>query len=380
MPLTDNGWEELELDDALDAERTRFKKYMGADMDLSDHSPWGQIVNAEAEKDVEADQRLQDNYDAAFASQSNGVSLDRVGSNFGVERNLSQSAVAMLQITGTPGYTVPAETEFMTDDGTVFISGDDLQLDTDGNGSVEAYSDDEADYVNVEANTIINQAEPVEDVFTVTNPLPATGGTDLETDYDYRHRIIPNESAKEGPNKDGLKVAMLNVDGVSDAQVIANKTDTTDSYGNPPHSMHIYVMGGQPDAIAQKIVDVAGGETWFVGKMTGNAVDSSGHPVTVYFDQQQLVSVKLNVVIQSSTTVDEDALKQSVLDYFDTLAMGQPVILNQLYGYLYQINGVDDVTSITAGTGDALTTANIKIDTYQQAQTTEDLIGVTING
>lgn len=378
MPLGDNGWEDLDPDDALEAERTKLKKYLGQDIDVSDHSPWGQIAQYEADKDIEADEYAHDNYDAAYASFSNGISLDRVGSNFGVQRNLSQSAVATIQITGTPGYVVEAETEFDTDDGTAFISGRDVQLDESGNGSVDVYSEDEADYVNVGANQIVNQAEPVDDVFEVTNPQPATGGADLETDYDYRHRIISNESSAEGPTKDGIKVGLMNVDGVTGVQVIANKSDTTDSYGNPPYSMHVYVMGGQPDAIAQKLVDIAGGEVWFVGKSSGTGVDDSGRSITEYFDQQQIVQIKLAITIKSSTTVDEDALRQSVLDYFDTLEMGQAVILNQLYGYLYQITGVDDVTSITAGTGDTLSADNITIDTYQQAQTTDELIGVTV--
>ncbi|WP_155249645.1 hypothetical protein [Levilactobacillus brevis] len=75
----------------------------------------------------------------------------------------------------------------------------------------------------------------------------------MKQDYDFRKRIFARTRfAAENGTKDGLKVAMLNVTGVSDAQVIRNPDGEVDSFGNPPHSMHIYVMGGDPDAIAPK--------------------------------------------------------------------------------------------------------------------------------
>ena len=378
MPLTDNGWEELTLDQATANEQTRFKAFLGQGTDVSPASTWGKVIAKEAQADVDEDHHAEMVYDSGYVSQSDGVSLDRLADNFGAMRNNSQSAVVELQVTGTPGYVVPAETEFMTADGTSFINGSDVQLDQDGNGTLATYSEDEAEYANVDAGTITEQAEPVEDIFTVTNAKAATGGADLEQDYDFRQRVKQNETAKENGTKDGLKVAMLNVTGVTDAQVIPNKEDTVDAMGNPPHCVHIYVMGGQPNAIAQKILDVAGGETLFVGKTVGTAIDAGGHDVPIHFDQEELVNVKFAVTIQSNSDVDEDAIKQSILDYLDSLGMGAPVVINKIYAYLYQIDGVDYVESITAGTGDTLGADNIAVTDYQLAHSTDDLITVEV--
>ena len=378
MPLTDNGWEELTLDQALANEQTRFKTWLGQETDLSPHSPWGKLCMKEAQDDVDDDQQLEMVYDSGYASQADGVSLDRLASNYGLQRKLSQAAKATLQVTGTPGYLIEADTRFMTSDGTEFLNAYDTQIGEGGTTELLVYSDDEADYVNVDANTINQQAEPVEDIFDVNNAVAAVGGADLEQDYDFRKRILPNEVAAENGTKDGLKVAMLNVTGVSDAQVIRNPDGEVDSYGNPPHSMHIYVMGGDPDAIAQKILDVAGGETLFVGKSQGTAIDDSGHQVIERFDQEELVNVKFDIKIQSSSGIDEDAVKQSVLDYLGSLAMGSPVIINKLYSYLYQIDGVDYVESISAGTGDTMGTENITFSDYQLAKSTDELITLEV--
>ncbi|WP_203642992.1 baseplate J/gp47 family protein [Levilactobacillus andaensis] len=379
MPLTDAGWVELTFDDALENEQQMFKRWLGPDIDLSPEGFWGKLAIKEAHQDVTEDQKLEDVYDGGSDLQANGVNLDRKGSNLGLQRNMSQSAVAYLTVTGEPGYLIAADTGFLSDDGTEFASARDVQLDSDGNGTVEVHSDDQAAYVNVDANTITDQAEPVESIYTVTNPKPATGGADLETDYDFRHRIIPNESAQEGPTRDGLKVGMLNVVGVTDAKVIENKSDTADKYGNPPQTVHIYVMGGLPQDVGQKILDIAGAGVTFVGKTVIEATDDSGNQQEVRFDQEELVDVKVSLSIQSSGAPDEDAIRQSVLDYFTNLTMGDSVILNQLYSYLYQINGVDYVESIIAGTGDTLAADNIAVNDYQLAHTTDDLIEVTVH-
>lgn len=379
MPLTDDGWVELEFDQALINEQQLIKSWIGPNVDLSPEGFWGKLAIKEAHQDVLVDQQGEAVYDGGSALQANGVSLDRQGSNIGVARSLSQSAVANLDVTGDPGYLIAADTKFTTGDGTVFLSARDVQLDSKGKGQLAVYSEDQAAYVNADANSITEQDEPVENIYDVTNPQPASGGADLETDYDYRHRILPNESAQEGPSRNGLKVAILNVTGVTDAQVIENKTGDVDAYGNPPYSVHIYVMGGQPQAVAQKILDVAADGTTFVGDTVVSAVDDGGEPQEIRFDQEQLVDIKFSLSIQSNTTVDEDAVRQSVLDYFTNLEMGQTVILNQLYSYLYQIDGVDNVESITAGTGSTLGTANIDIKDYQLAHTTDDLIEVKVH-
>lgn len=379
MPLTDDGWDDLEFDDALENEQQMLKRWLGPTINLSPEGTWGKLAIKEAHQDVMEDQKLKDVHDGSSTLQANAVNLDRRGSNVGVQRNMAQSSVAYLTVTGDPGYLIVADTRFLSEDGTEFLNARDVQLDADGNGTLEVHSEDQADYVNVDAGTITDQAEPVENIYTVTNPMPAAGGADLETDYDYRHRILPSEVAQEGPTPAGLKVGMLNVVGVTDAKVIENKEDDADQYGNPPHTVHIYVMGGTPQDIGQKILDIAGAGVTFVGKTVVEAVDDGGKQHEVRFDQEELVNVKVNLSIQSSGVPDEDAIRQSVLDYFTSLTMGSPVVLNQLYSYLYQINGVDYVESITAGTGETLSADNIAVSDYQLAHTDESLIEVDIH-
>jgi uncharacterized phage protein gp47/JayE len=381
MPLTDDGF--VPLDEATELENQRQMlrdAFEDQNMDLPEHSPFGQLAIKQTKDRLECDASLEDVYDSGLIPSAQGVSLDRLGSNYGVSRTNATPAMAKLKITGTAGYIVPATTtEFLTDDGTTFINAYDTQIDEDGTAELTVYSEDMANYVNVAANTITVQGNPVAEIDTVTNPEPAVSGADLEADYDFRRRMMINSNSMENGTETGLKVAMLNVAGVTDADVKTNRTDTVDEYGNPSHTIHVYVMGGSPADIAQKLYDVAGGETAWVGDTVTNAYDSGGRAHEVRFDVEQEIGVKLKLDLQTSSTIDEDAVKQSVLDYFETRKMGDPVVLNQLYGYLYQITGVDLVKSIQAGTGDTLGTDDITVTAYQLATTDDDSIEVTIN-
>ena len=78
----------------------------------------------------------------------------------------------------------------MDDNGNEFYIVADLQLDKNGVGDTLAVSSELGENYNVDANTIINQQQPVEEITSVTNNSPASGGQDMETDYDFRNRII----------------------------------------------------------------------------------------------------------------------------------------------------------------------------------------------
>lgn len=382
MPLTDAGFVPLVYDTELEKQRQMLRDaFEDPTLDVSEHSTWGKIAILQTNQRLDEDEDQQAVYEAGLIGFADGVNLDRDGHNYGGQRTNATSSTTKLQITGTAGYVVPATTtEFLTEDGTTFINAYDTQIGEDGTAELTVYSEDQANYVNVNANTITIQANPVNEIDTVTNKDPATGGADLEQDYDFRRRMLLSTNSDENGTQDGLKVAVLAVSGVTDADVISNRTEDTDEYGNPPHTVHVYVMGGTPADIAQKLYDVAGADEAWVGDTAVNAYDSGGHAHEVRFDIEQQITVKFAITLKSIDGVDTDAVKQSVLDYLETRKMGDSVVLNQLYGYLYQITGVDYVTSITAGTGDMLSASDVAVSAYQLAITDDDSIEVTVDG
>ncbi|WP_181399015.1 baseplate J/gp47 family protein [Apilactobacillus timberlakei] len=378
MPLTDDGYIDLVYEDVVDKKSAEYKKSLG-NVDTSVDSVLGKIIRIQAKGIVEADMHAHDVYDSGFKDTSTGISLDRKASNSGIQRQQAQAAVAKLQITGQPGYVIPENTEFMTEEATVFVNAYDTQIDSNGNAELTAYSDDTADYTNVDANTITVQANPVDEINTVTNNAPASGGADLETDYALRKRIDATNQSKEGPTHDGIKTGMLNVNGVTDAFVVSNDTGQTDDQGNPPWTTHVFVKGGRPEDIAQKLWNIGGSNTSFVGDQAITTYDRSNHPQVIHFDyvNDLPIYVSVNLVGQN---IDTDTVTESITDYIDGVGMGNTVVLTKLLVAICQNDNVQDANNLLIGTDQAkLADKNITANQYQNATTDESKITVVVN-
>ncbi|GAK47699.1 phage protein [Secundilactobacillus oryzae JCM 18671] len=377
--LTENGFVLPEFDALLAEIKATVKNRMGSGTDVSDGSNMGKLAFVWADQLLEIYEHMQDVHDSAFKPFATGVSLDRLASNDGIQRILAQPAQATLLITGKPGYLVEENSEFMTDNGDSFFTAEDVQIDQDGKANVLAYSEDSASYANVDANTIINPANPVDEIEEVTNPEPAAGGVDLETDYDLRRRLLVVSDASEGPTPSGLITAITNVPGVTGVTLQENLENVVDRYGNPPLSLHFFVSGGVPGDIAQAIATNIAAGAITVGDQEHHVI-VDGNDVEVHFDTAQVVKLSFKINLSQSEGYDEGAVNEAVSEFLDEFDMGQTIILNKLYSYLYGLDGVAEISNIQASLdGTNFSTNNISLERYQTAATTDDLIEVIVD-
>ncbi|WP_268914150.1 baseplate J/gp47 family protein [Lentilactobacillus sp. SPB1-3] len=352
---------------------------MGTDIDTSAGSPLGQMITAWASMLYDVELHAQDVYDSAFTDLATGISLDRKGSNVGIQRNLAQPAQVNMHIIGQSGYLVDEGTEFLTDNGDSFKTSEDVQIGDDGTVDVIAYSDDAASYTNVDANTIVNQSNPVDEITSINNPEAAYGGVDLETDFDFRQRIKANNKSRPGPTDEGLQTAILNVPGVTGVSLQDNRTNQVDQYGNPAFSMHFFVSGGNPQEVGQAIADNLAGGAMTVGSQEYH-YDILGSDVEIHFDSAETVPIKFKITLTASGGYNEDAIKQAVGDFLDDFDMGKTIILNRLYQYIYDLIGVEEITDIEASTdGVNYSTSNIQLKQNQLGSTSDDAIEVIVN-
>ena len=213
-----------------------------------------------------------------------------------------------------------------------------------GTGTVQ--SEDTGEMTNVPANSITLVSNPDEEIISVTNPKPAGGGQDYEDDETFRHRLIMENAARPGPTEPGIKSALMNLNGVKEVGIIDNWTYETDKYGNPACSVHIYVLGGSDQDIAQTLVDRCATGISLVGSIVMTAKDVTGTPKEVKFDHAKQHNIKVKVQINTNDAWNSDAgvddVKQAICDEINTLEMGQKVFLTKLYPVTYDVNGVND--------------------------------------
>lgn len=376
MPLTDDGFVLPELDDLIAAKKQDFKTIFGQEIDVSDGSRFGMLARAWADDDMEKEQQIQAVYDANFNSTATGISLDRRADNYGVQRRQAQSSTVQLVITGQTGYLVDEDTEFTTDNGDSFFTDKDAQIGQDGTATITAHSDEAAGYTNVDANTIINQANPVDEIESVNNPQSASGGQDLEDDYSLRRRLNANSQSGEGPTPLGLKTAVLNVSGVTGCTVQVNNTKETDSHGNPPNTVHIYASGGNPQDIAHKLADNLAGGATTVGNQNYQ-VQIAGNPVQINFDTAQTRNIYFKIDLSVTDGFDQDALKQAIQDFLDDFDMGDLIVVNKIYQYIYGLVGIKTVNNVEISVdGNDWRSDNLQLANFEIAKTTDDYVEV----
>lgn len=379
--IDENGYTPLNYDDALDTVQGFIRRENGEDTNVSPRSFWGTLARVLAKIAVNVDQNGENVHDLGYILQATGVNLDRVGGNYGLMRKQAEAASVTLSFTGTAGYVIPTGTIFMDDKGNEFYTVDDCQLDANGLGNTIVVSSELGAQYNVDAGTIVNQQSPVEEIATVTNADAAEGGQDMETDLDFRNRLLLASNSNESGTINGIYTALMNTQGVTAVKSVYNSSENApDAYGNPPKTVHYYVQGGVAQDVVNTIFRVGGGGIALYGSKSGTAIDDSGEAHTIYFDRPQETPIFAKVSVKVNDSFDKnegtDDIKAAIEGYIESLQMGSKVVTNQFFSNIYSIDGVD-YADISIGTDkDKLSTDNITLTAFEIPVITDDNVEV----
>lgn len=386
--LTENGFIAPTYEEVLDSVEDDFISKFGDDIALTSNSNFGILARLIAWRETLMIQELQQNYYAAFISTATDTSLDRVGSNIGVSRKPAAPAFATIEVTTDGEYLIEAGETFETDDGYVFDLIKDIvttqQTDGSWKGTGIVQSEEAGAMNNVPANSITMESNPDDNVLAVTNPEPANGGQDYEDDETYRSRLLEENAAEPGPTAWGIESALMELPGVRDVRPVENNKGTPDKWGNPPYSVHIYVLGGDDKEIAHTLVDHAAAGITLVGSKAVDVQDATGNKRTVNFDHavDKPIYVKVKLSVNENWNNDEGAndIKTAIADYINHLIIGDTLYLTRLYPLVYSISGVDEATITLGASQSALGSSDIVNDINQAVSCDESNIEVDVNG
>lgn len=111
-----------------------------------------------------------------------------------------------------------------------------------------------------EIGTIVNQVTKVLGVTSVNNSVaPTTLGQNQETDLEFKIRRNRSTAIKGQNNYDAMLAQLLELEGVSDADIHINNTSTTDSTDTEPYTVWVIVEGGANTDIANVIYQNSSG-------------------------------------------------------------------------------------------------------------------------
>lgn len=385
--LTDQGYLAPSYEELLDSVQDDFLRVFPSDLVLTSNSNAGILSRLIAWREYEQIQAQQQVYYSAFISTATGSALDRLGANVGLPRKVDRPASTMLTIVTDGEYLVEAGTQFETDDGYIFdLTEDVLTAPKDGKwqGIGNAEAEDTGEITNVEPNTITIVYNPDESILSVTNTEKASGGQDYEEDPQYRARLIMENANRPSPTLNGVKSALLNVQGVREVNIVENQFAVPDKYGNPPYSVHIYVLGGKKQDIADCLIEHLAVGITLTGTTYCDAIDATGNQKRVYFDfaTDRPISVQVKLKTNDKWNVDEgsDYVKETVVDFINQLEMGDTVYLTKLYPQIYAIPGIDDAKILIGKSKGSLSADDIVLDEFEAPSCKSDDVEVDLNG
>ncbi|WP_394557370.1 baseplate J/gp47 family protein [Priestia aryabhattai] len=379
--LDKNGFKKKTYQDLKEDLETKFKEKFGNDINTSSRSVFGMLIGIFAWFLAILWEMAERVYNSSYSSKAEGVQLDRLASNRGISRDQESESYVDLAFTGVPNSTVREQTRFATRKSLYFYLIEDVTLDEVGRGSGQAVSEDKGLHTNVAANTITIQVEPIETIYTVTNPLSATGGRDVESDIELRDRLL-NSPAISGNTTVNAMVARLNdTTGVRSSSVVSISP-----------VVHAYVLGGNRETVAEALFDCLAAGIDTVGTEEVKVTDISGNAHTVRFDYAAEVPIKIKLDVQTNTSFPSSGIadiKQVLIqniggkDVSETdwigLSMGEKVVYSQLFNFVYDVPGIDDVTIQVARSGGSYISGNLTLQSYEIARTSPDLIEVNVS-
>lgn len=383
--LNENGFSRPAKMELVRELSSKWIELFGSNSDVSSHSVAGIIIRMLAFFFDLVYQLSEKVYYSQYLNTASGVSLDRIAANFGINRNTATRSIVDLSFTGTPGYVIPSGSLFKTSDDKVYQLGSSVILNNKGANQGIAYAVELGSEYNVPANTIVNQLEVTADISSVTNPEQAEGGSDNETDAELARRVRLANDTKPSSPVNGVISAVMKVPGVKNVQVILNNTMEVDEYDNPAKSIHVYVDGGEEKHISTALFESVAAGILMVGSKEFNITDLSGNPnnhVAFDFAKKQVIYVNVKLSVNSDFELNgEKQVEQAIIEYLDTVKMGDSVRYSYLYKYIYDnVKGIV-VAEVKIGDSlDNLSMADIKLEQFATATSTSESMEITRDG
>jgi uncharacterized phage protein gp47/JayE len=200
------------------------------------------------------------------------------------------------------------------------------------------------------ANTLTQIETPISGWVSANNGLPGILGRQEEEDPDLRIRYKQSANKPGSASLDAIRANLLNVEGVLSVSMEENVNDTISPTGLPPHSFSATIAGGLDQDIGDKIFEIKSGGIRSFGDIDVIVTDSQGEQHIVSFNREIPVQTWMRITItldpEDEFPLDgEEQVAQAVLDFGNTLDIGEDIIPQKFVGPVFSVGGILSVVS-----------------------------------
>ena len=277
-----------------------------------------------------------------------GVMLDKYGSNFNVGRLTDTYAYATVEVTGVPFAIIMKGYKVKSKPGRFYSTVTNIELDSTGRGLGQVIAEDSGVAGNVGINMITEKVTPNEQVYTITNITSASGGADIESDTDYRARLLQFFLGSENGSVNGIRRAMLSLPQVKDCKVFENNDMFDDPVtGLKPGQIAVIINGLIDEVLAYKLFNTRSAGVCTTGNTEIEVVSDSGAYVTERFysaEEKPLYIRVSDITLTNSEAVDiQGQIKQSLLTRLGQYSsLGNKVNFEKVQACVYILEDIDE--------------------------------------
>lgn len=307
-----------DMSQTLSEVAAEFRAVFGQSLSVDPSTPQGMLITRIAEM---RDSVARNNCDVANQINPNvagGVFLDAlVGLHFGQRRAASRSTVTAT-VTGTNGTIIPKGSVAKTTIGARFETM--YAVTISGSTSVQMQAI-ETGSVGADAGTLTKIETAISGWSTVTNPLAATLGGDVESDAQLRSRRLDMLGTQSTSTIAAIRSRLsAQVGGLISHAVVDNPTlsaKTIKGVSIAAKSIAVFTAGGASADIARAIYNTTPAGVPTVGATTVNVADTvvSGYSTPIKYTAAATVPVLVKVTVDTSPLDLQTIIPELVVDY-----------------------------------------------------------------
>lgn len=379
--LNDNGFQRPSYQELLAIQNELSKRFFGEDIDTSETTFFGKLNRLQVYLLAQIYEELETTYYARFPNTASGLSLDRLMVFAGISRNSALAARHNIKFTGTPDYEIEPGTLVKTENNVTFYTMKPIALDSSGEGVGLVECTERGKVGNIVLGSINQIVNPNFHISSVVDTGIKRLGTETESDYELRNRFKDAIAGVGSGTAEAIRGAVMKVDNVNGIIIVENDTMEEDSDGRPAKSFECFI--NCPDEEDQNVAEAifsrkpVGIKSY--GNTTKTVIDSGGFSHEISFTHVIEVELTLNIEIETDkyyTNSGANEIKTNISQYIASFANGQDVILSSLYGEIYKVSGVKNVTSLTV---EGATDGRYVINNRQVARIPAEKITITVN-
>ena len=329
--VTENGVNIDTLEEAVVKNTTSYSETTG-EIDVAPSSAAGELVAITSEMDVRNQQNVADAFTQNTVTDATETNLENLALVKNQEKKENEASIAYVKFTGVNATVVPIGT-------TLVSSFNDEEFTTEFQVTIaggEAYASAASVNIGVSCPAeTLSLKTAITDIATATNQTDAEIGFVEESDNSLRTRLQVIGSPFTNNLKDGLRLALAELQNVTKVSVLDNNTDATID-GVPARYFSPVVLGGSHAEIAKVVYRYMG-----VGNPSFGDINQ---PIVSDVDSSVLYNVAFNIpselltIVVATLTVDAsfntdtgyDEVKDSIVAYFESLKIGEDLIIQKV--------------------------------------------------